>query len=459
MSDRIAVMNRRHRADRRARGGVRAPRHHVRRRLHRRLEPDAGHGHAGDRRPRHDPARHRPGGGNRGRRDRDRRALPRRRPAGEARDPTRERSGLLATGSRRRGRGRELVYLGTSTQIVVDLPGDVSMTVLCPNVNEAERARLPGGGAPVRLSWAPEHMHVVRESASRRRGRGETGAVNSRDATAPTAPRQEAMLRKPDSGPSRSARGCARAAAMLVAVLALAAASRSPPAAAAGSRAAAADGKVETVKVGKPSGDLDDLELAPLHRQAHGPGLREGDRRLGQVHRGRQRQPRVLRQAAAAAGQGRVRRPRHHRRHRLDGEEDVRPRLPRRTSTRTRSRTSRRTWSRPSSTRPSTPSRKYSVPVAERDDRSDRQQRTWPRRQVHLRPLRPQIQGQGRHAHRDARHGAAGHEVPGHRPAKATEEDWLNAIDKIRRRPTAGRSGGSPATTTSSDLRAATSTR
>jgi spermidine/putrescine transport system ATP-binding protein len=57
------------------------------------------------------------------------------------------------------------VYLGTSTQIVVRLPGDVSMTVLVPNASEAERARLPGGGAAVRLSWAPEHMHLVRESA------------------------------------------------------------------------------------------------------------------------------------------------------------------------------------------------------------------------------------------------------------------------------------------------------
>jgi spermidine/putrescine transport system ATP-binding protein len=56
------------------------------------------------------------------------------------------------------------VYLGTSTQIVVRLPGDVAMTVLVPNASEAERARLPGGGAPVRLSWAPEHIHVVRES-------------------------------------------------------------------------------------------------------------------------------------------------------------------------------------------------------------------------------------------------------------------------------------------------------
>src|SRR5439155_215163 len=59
------------------------------------------------------------------------------------------------------------VYLGTSTQIIVALPGDVSMTVLVPNASEAERARLPGGGAPVRLSWEPDHMHVVRESEVR----------------------------------------------------------------------------------------------------------------------------------------------------------------------------------------------------------------------------------------------------------------------------------------------------
>jgi spermidine/putrescine transport system ATP-binding protein len=60
------------------------------------------------------------------------------------------------------------VYLGTSTQIIVALPGDVSMTVLVPNASEAERTRLPGGGAPVRLSWEPDHMHVVRESEAAR---------------------------------------------------------------------------------------------------------------------------------------------------------------------------------------------------------------------------------------------------------------------------------------------------
>jgi spermidine/putrescine transport system ATP-binding protein len=56
------------------------------------------------------------------------------------------------------------VYLGTATQIVVGLPGDTRMTVLVPNADESERARLPGGGAPVRLSWAAEHIHLVRES-------------------------------------------------------------------------------------------------------------------------------------------------------------------------------------------------------------------------------------------------------------------------------------------------------
>jgi spermidine/putrescine transport system ATP-binding protein len=56
------------------------------------------------------------------------------------------------------------VYLGTATQIVVDLGEGVQMTILCPNASEAERQRLPGGGARVALSWAPEHMHVVRKS-------------------------------------------------------------------------------------------------------------------------------------------------------------------------------------------------------------------------------------------------------------------------------------------------------
>ncbi|HEX6229147.1 MAG TPA: ABC transporter ATP-binding protein [Solirubrobacterales bacterium] len=56
------------------------------------------------------------------------------------------------------------LYLGTSTQIAVDLGDGVKMTVLVPNASEAERQALPGGGARVALSWEPDHMHLVRES-------------------------------------------------------------------------------------------------------------------------------------------------------------------------------------------------------------------------------------------------------------------------------------------------------
>jgi spermidine/putrescine transport system ATP-binding protein len=67
------------------------------------------------------------------------------------------------------------IYLGTATQIVVDLGGDVRMTVLVPNASETERQRLPGGGARVALSWEPEHMHLVRESPAPHRGASEAG--------------------------------------------------------------------------------------------------------------------------------------------------------------------------------------------------------------------------------------------------------------------------------------------
>ena len=138
-----------------------------------------GTGHVGHRRPRDDQARHRARGGIAGRRAGDRRTLPRGGPAGKA-----EISPAASSAARPEAAGSDegprpgglpgvdgvvqsSVYLGTSTQIIVALPGDVSMTVLVPNASEAERARLPGGGAPVRLSWEADHMHVVRESESR----------------------------------------------------------------------------------------------------------------------------------------------------------------------------------------------------------------------------------------------------------------------------------------------------
>jgi spermidine/putrescine transport system ATP-binding protein len=77
------------------------------------------------------------------------------------------------------------VYLGTATQIVVGLGDEVRMTVLVPNADEAERQRLPGGGARVKLSWEPEHMHVVTESP------GEAGVDGKGEAPAELASNEE----------------------------------------------------------------------------------------------------------------------------------------------------------------------------------------------------------------------------------------------------------------------------
>jgi spermidine/putrescine transport system ATP-binding protein len=69
------------------------------------------------------------------------------------------------------------LYLGTSTQLIVKLADDVRMTVLVPNTDESDRRQLPGGGVNVKLSWAPEHMHLVTSS------RNGTKPEEVRDAT------------------------------------------------------------------------------------------------------------------------------------------------------------------------------------------------------------------------------------------------------------------------------------
>ena len=62
------------------------------------------------------------------------------------------------------GTVRSSLYLGTATQMEVSLPGDVDLSVLVPNADEAERRRLPNPGEAVRLAWSSEHMHLVREA-------------------------------------------------------------------------------------------------------------------------------------------------------------------------------------------------------------------------------------------------------------------------------------------------------
>jgi hypothetical protein len=62
------------------------------------------------------------------------------------------------------GRIESSLYLGTATQVVVRLSDGTAMTVLVPNIDEAARQRLPAAGDPVRLAWASEHIHIVREA-------------------------------------------------------------------------------------------------------------------------------------------------------------------------------------------------------------------------------------------------------------------------------------------------------
>ena len=58
-------------------------------------------------------------------------------------------------------RGEFFTLLGR--QVVVKLADGTGMTVLVPNTDEEARRRMPGAGADVRLAWAGEHIHMVRE--------------------------------------------------------------------------------------------------------------------------------------------------------------------------------------------------------------------------------------------------------------------------------------------------------
>jgi spermidine/putrescine transport system ATP-binding protein len=62
------------------------------------------------------------------------------------------------------GRLESSIYLGTATQVVVRLGDGTAMTVLVPNTDEEARRRLPVAGDPVRLAWASDHIHMVREA-------------------------------------------------------------------------------------------------------------------------------------------------------------------------------------------------------------------------------------------------------------------------------------------------------
>ena len=190
------------------------------------------------------------------------------------------------------------------------------MTVLCPNTDEAERQSLPGGGADVRSRGRPS---TSTSSASRAPSAQPPTTRRSR----PQAERRADDLmakRRRRLDPCVLAHASERLRSGSSACSDLGARRRVDG----GTRRRRAVAASRARADGRPH----DLELAVLHRQGHRRRVREEDRHLGRLHRGRQRQRRVLRQAPADARQPRPGRPRHHRRHRLDGEEDARPRLP-----------------------------------------------------------------------------------------------------------------------------------
>ena len=303
MSDRIAVMSSGvGRAGGHARERLRASPNHVRRRLHRRLQPDAGHGDLG-------------------------RAAAAARSAWTAAPSSRPRWTGSAAGERCHAvvRPEKLVIRHASEPAGRRLPSvegssrarstsaprrrsscrlaaDVSMTVLVPNADEAERARLPGGGAAVRLSWAPEHMHVVRESDA------------GRAAIQPSRRRRAMMLTK-----------LAIAIAALAAALGIAACGGDDGVGGGG------DGEVPVAEGGKASGDVlisnwpgyvdpgEDGTIAQFEEET-GVKVEYKEDVSDNVIFFNKLKPQL--------DQGKLRRPQPLRRHRLDGEADVRPRLP-----------------------------------------------------------------------------------------------------------------------------------
>jgi spermidine/putrescine transport system ATP-binding protein len=82
------------------------------------------------------------------------------------------------------------VYLGTATQMVIRLAGDTTLTVLVPNTDEAQRQRLPGAGARVRLGWLPQHMHLIPAAAGQ--ATIQPAASSDADETAVATPAQPA---------------------------------------------------------------------------------------------------------------------------------------------------------------------------------------------------------------------------------------------------------------------------
>jgi spermidine/putrescine transport system ATP-binding protein len=69
------------------------------------------------------------------------------------------------------GQVQDSLYLGTATQMTVQLRDGTRMTVLVPNADAEARHELPVPGDQARLSWSADNIHVVRDAAADAAGR------------------------------------------------------------------------------------------------------------------------------------------------------------------------------------------------------------------------------------------------------------------------------------------------
>jgi spermidine/putrescine transport system ATP-binding protein len=69
------------------------------------------------------------------------------------------------------GQVLDSLYLGTATQMTVQLQDGTRMTVLVPNADAEARHDLPVPGDQARLSWSADNIHVVRDAAADAAGR------------------------------------------------------------------------------------------------------------------------------------------------------------------------------------------------------------------------------------------------------------------------------------------------
>jgi spermidine/putrescine transport system ATP-binding protein len=69
------------------------------------------------------------------------------------------------------GQVQDSLYLGTATQMTVQLQDGTRMTVLVPNADAEARHELPVPGDQARLSWSADNIHVVRDAAANAAGR------------------------------------------------------------------------------------------------------------------------------------------------------------------------------------------------------------------------------------------------------------------------------------------------